>query len=137
MAQDLTHTRTGDTLRYKQADLPSGLYRILIPAGTLLWQVGINTYLSDEPASAYACFDKPPAEPYEDAGVDTRTVLERMWRGATLSFYGLPGAGALTMSQPERASTFRADRDRWLYVQFNFPAGRALAVNRPYRVYRT
>ena len=129
MAQELTHTRTGNTLRYKQADLPSGLYRILIPAGTLLWQVGINTYLSDEPASAYACFDKPPAEPYEDAGVDTRTVLERMWRGATLSFYGLPGAGALTMSQPERPSTFRADRDRWLYVQFNFPAGRALAVN--------
>ena len=129
MVQELTHTRTGDTLRYKQADLPSGLYRILIPAGTHLWATGINTYLSDEPASAHACFDKPPAEPFEDAGVDTRNVLERMWRGATLSFYGLPGAGALTMSQPERTSTFRADRDRWLYVRFNFPAGRALAVN--------
>lgn len=125
----LTHTRTGDVLRYKRADLPSGLYRILIPAGTHLWQVGINTYLSEEPASAYACFDKPPTEPFEEAGVDTRNVLERLWRGATLSFYGQPGAGALTMSQPERTSTFRADRDRWLYVQFNFPAGRALAVN--------
>ena len=37
MVQELAHTRTGDTLRYKQADLPSGLYRILIPAGTHLW----------------------------------------------------------------------------------------------------
>lgn len=129
MTTELIHTRTGNTCRYKQSDLPSGLYRILIPAGTHLWQVGINTYLSDDPASAYACFDKSPAEPYEDAGVDTRDVLARLWHGATLSFYGLPGAGALTMSQPERTSTFRADRDRWLYLQFNFPAGRALAVN--------
>ena len=47
MVQELTHTRTGDTLRYKQADLPSGLYRILIPAGTHLWRTGVQTYLSD------------------------------------------------------------------------------------------
>ena len=37
MAQDLTHTRTGDTLRHAQSGLPSGLCRILIPAGTHLW----------------------------------------------------------------------------------------------------
>ena len=34
MVQELTHTLTGDVLRYKQAGLPSGLYRILIPAGS-------------------------------------------------------------------------------------------------------
>lgn len=82
---DLHHIRSGDTLRHAQSDLPSGLYRILIPKGTNLW--------------------------------------------ATPSFFGLPGAGALTMSQPERDNTFCADRDRWLYLQFNFPAGKTLAVN--------
>ncbi len=28
---------SGNTLRYKRADLPSGLYSVLIPAGTHLW----------------------------------------------------------------------------------------------------
>ena len=37
MVQELTHTRTGTTLRSAQSGLPSGLYRILIPAGTHLW----------------------------------------------------------------------------------------------------
>ena len=47
MVQELTHTRTGDTLRHAQSGLPSGLYRVLIPAGTHLWRTGVQTYLSD------------------------------------------------------------------------------------------
>jgi len=30
------------------------------------------------------------------------------------------------LSQPESTSPFRADRERWLYLQLTFPAGRAL-----------
>ena len=47
MTQELNHTRTGHILRNAQSGFPSGLYRILIPAGTHLWRTGVQTYLSD------------------------------------------------------------------------------------------
>ena len=122
----LTHTRTGDTLRNAQAGLPSGLYRILIPAGTHLWRTGVQTYLSDEPASALASFDAPPTGPGEPCGPDTRNTLQRLWAGATLAFESPASSGTLMISQPESTSVFRADRDRWLYLQLNFPSGKAL-----------
>lgn len=122
----LTHTRTGNTLRHAQSGLPSGLYRILIPAGTHLWRTGVQTYLSDEPASALASFDAPPTGPGEPCGPDTRNTLARLWAGATLAFESPPRSGTLMISQPESTSPFRADRDRWLYLQLNFPAGKAL-----------
>lgn len=125
-AIELPHTRTGDTLRYKQADLLSGLYRILIPAGAHLWRTGVQTYLSDEPASALLSFDAPPTGPGEPCGPDTRNTLARLWAGATLAFESPARSGTLTISQPESTSTFRADRDRWLYLQLDFPAGKAL-----------
>ena len=123
---ELHHTRSGDTLRHAQSGLPSGLYRILIPAGTHLWRTGVQTYLSDEPASAIASFDAPPTAPGEPCGPDTRDTLARLWAGATLAFESPPGSGTLSISAPDSASTFRADRDRWLYLQLNFPAGKAL-----------
>ena len=126
MAQELIHTRTGDTLRNAQAGLPSGLYRILIPAGAHLWRTGVQTYLSDEPASALLSFDAPPTGPGEPCGSDTRNTLQRLWAGATLSFESPARSGTLMISQPESTSVFRADRDRWLYLQLNFPSGKAL-----------
>jgi hypothetical protein len=123
---ELHHTRSGDTLRHAQSGLPSGLYRVMIPAGTHMWRTGVQTYLHDEPASALASFDAPPIGPSEPCGPDTRHTLERLWAGATLSFYSPPGSGTLMLSQPESTSDFRADRDRWLYLQLNFPAGKAL-----------
>ena len=126
MTQELAHARSGDTLRHAQSGLPSGLYRILIPAGTHLWRTGVQTYLSGEPASALLSFDAPPAAPGEPCGPDTRNTMARLWDGATLSFYSPPGSGTLMLSQPESTSDFRADRDRWLYLQLNFPAGKAL-----------
>ncbi len=126
MVQELTHTRTGDTLRHAQSGLPSGLYQILIPAGTHLWRTGVQTYLSDEPASALASFDAPPTGPGDPCGPDTRHTLARLWAGATLSFESPALSGTLMISQPESTSVFRADRDRWLFLQLNFPAGKAL-----------
>ena len=126
MVQELTHTRTGDTLRNAQSGLTSGLYRILIPAGTHLWRTGVQTYLSDEPASALASFDAPPTGPGEPCGPDTRNTLARLWAGTTLAFESPARSGTLMISQPESTSVFRADRDRWLYLQLDFPAGKAL-----------
>ena len=126
MTQELQHTRSGDTLRHAQSGLPSGLYRVLIPVGTQLWRTGVQTYLSDEPASALASFDAPPTAPGEPCGPDTRDTLARLWAGATLAFESPARSGTLMLSQPESTSTFRADRDRWLYLQLNFPAGKAL-----------
>lgn len=127
MVQELTHTRTGDTLRNSQSGLPSGLYRILIPAGTHLWRSAADTFLADEPASALLSFDSPPVAPGEPCGPDTRNALATLWAGATLSFYSPERSGSLMLSQPESTSPFRADRDRWLYLQLKFPAGKALA----------
>lgn len=126
MTQELTHTRTGDVLRSAQSGLPSGLYRILMPAGAHLWRTGVQTYLSDEPASALASFDAPPTGPGEACGPDTRNTLPRLWAGATLAFESPARSGTLMISQPESTSVFRADRDRWLYLRLNFPSGRAL-----------
>lgn len=129
MTTELIHARTGDTLRCAEHGLPSGLYRIHVPAGTHLWRVGISTYLHDAPARALAAFDAPPVAPTEPLGTDTRHTLERLWGGATLSFYSPPGSGTLSISAPENTSTFRADRDRWLYLQIEFPAGKALSFS--------
>ena len=126
MTQELQHTRSGDTLRHAQSGLPSGLYRVMIPAGTHLWRTGVQTYLSDEPASALASFDAPPTGPGEPCGPDTRHTLARLWAGATLAFESPASSGTLMISQPESTSDFRAERDRWLYLQLNFPAGKAL-----------
>lgn len=126
MTTELHHTRSGDTLRHAQSGLPSGLYRVMIPAGTHLWRTGVQTYLSDDPASAIASFDAPPAAPGEPCGPDTRDTLARLWAGATLAFESPARSGTLMLSQPESTSDFRADRDRWLYLQLNFPAGKAL-----------
>lgn len=128
MTQELHHTRSGDTLRHAQSGLPSGLYRVMIPAGTHLWRTGVQTYLSDEPAIAIASFDSPPTAPGEPCGPDTRDTLARLWAGATLAFESPARSGTLMLSQPESTSDFRADRDRWLYLQLNFPAGKALGL---------
>ena len=127
MVQELTHTRTGDVLRNAQSGLPSGLYRILIPAGTHLWRSAADTFAFDEPASALLSFDSPPVAPGEPCGPDTRNALATLWAGATLSFYSPERSGSLMLSQPESTSPFCADRGRWLYLQLSFPAGKALA----------
>lgn len=126
MSTELIHTLTDKTLRYAQAGLPSGIYKILIPKGTHLWRVGITTYLSDEPAYAIASFDAEPVEPGVPLGPDTRNTLERLWSGSTLTFDSPPRSGTLSISAPESTSTFRSDRDRWLYLRISFPSGKAL-----------
>ena len=127
MTTELLHVRSGDTLRHAQADLPSGLYRIQIPAGTKLWRVSVQTYLYDAPARALLAFDAPPVAPGTPAGPDTRDTLARLWAGATLAFEAPALSGGLSISQPEATSTFVADRDRWLYLSLDFPAGRVLS----------
>ena len=127
MTQELHHVRSGDTLRHAAHDLPSGQYRILIPAGTKLWRVSVQTYLYDAPARALLAFDVPPVAPGTPAGPDTRDTLARLWAGATLAFEAPERSGGLSISQPQSTSTFRADRDRWLYLSLDFPAGRVLS----------
>lgn len=127
MTTELHHSLTGDALRHTAHDLPSGLYRILIPAGTKLWRVSVQTYLFDAPARALLSFDGPPVDPGQPCGPDTRDTLARLWAGATLAFEAPARSGGLSISQPEAASTFVADRDRWLYLSLDFPAGRVLS----------
>jgi len=120
-AIELIHTRTGDTLRNAQSGLPSGLYRILIPAGAQLWRVGVQTGDLPVPCSVVMSMDAPPdAARAEPVGHDYRQVLPRLWAGNTLRSDSPANAGTLSVSQSEPGTTWRADRDRWLYLQLDF-----------------
>lgn len=124
--RELVHNREGNILRHVEPGLVSGLYKILVPKDTHVWRTGITTYLYDEPASAILSFDVPPIGSGTPCGPDTREVLNRLWAGAILSFDSPARSGSLMLSQPENTSPFRAEQDRWLYLQLNFPAGKAL-----------
>ena len=124
---ELIHTRTGDTLRYAGNDTPSGLYKIRIPAGTSAWRVGIQTYRVDDTATALMSLDAPPVADSAVMVDDTRRTLQRLWAGQTLRAESPGNSGTLMLSQPESGDPWRADRERWLYIDVRFPAGRTLA----------
>lgn len=127
MAQELTHTRTGDTLRNAQSGLPSGLYRILIPAGAQLWRVGVQTGDLPVPCSVVMSMDAPPdTARASEVGHDYRKVLPRLWAGETLRSESPANAGTLSVSQSEPGTTWRADRERWLYLLLDFGPYRCL-----------
>ena len=127
MTTELKHVLAGDTLRCAESDLPSGAYKIRIPAGTAAWRVGVQTYRVDEPATALLAMDAPPdAALAEPVGTDTRQTLQRLWIGATLLCESPANSGTLSISQPEMGGAWRADRERWLYLQLTFPGGRTL-----------
>lgn len=121
--QDLHHVLTGTTLYHTAHDMPSGLYRMLVPAGTRLWRVSVQTYLYPAPARALLAFDAPPVAPGTPNGSDTLHTLSRLWAGETISFDAPANSGGMSISQPSNDDTFRADRDRWLYLQLDFPGG--------------
>lgn len=123
MTQELIHVRTGDTLRNAQSGLPSGLYRIRIPAGTHLWRVGVQTGDLPVPCSVVMSLDAPPDSARAvPVGHDYRDVLQRLWAGETLRSESPANAGTLSVSQAQPGTTWRADRERWLYLVLDFGA---------------
>lgn len=121
MTQELIHFRTGDTLRNAQSGLPSGLYRIRIPAGTQLWRVGVQTGDLPVPCSVVMSLDAPPDSARAvPVGHDYRDVLQRLWAGETLRSESPANAGTLSVSQAQPGTTWRADRERWLYLVLDF-----------------
>lgn len=127
-ATELKHVLAGDTLRYAGADVPSGLYKIRIPAGTKAWRLVVQTYRSDEVALASLSMDAPPvAARSTPVGPDTRNTLQRLWSGETLRCESPANSGTISVSQPEMGGAWRAERERWLYLDVVFPGGRTLA----------
>lgn len=121
MTQELIHTRTGDVLRNAQSGLPSGLYSIRIPAGTHLWRVGVQTGDLPVPCSVVMSLDAPPDSARAvPVGHDYRDVLQRLWAGETLRSESPANAGTLSVSQSQPGTAWRADRERWLYLQLDF-----------------
>ena len=108
MSTELIHKLSGDALRNAESDLPSGLYKIHIPAGTAAWRVGVQTYRVDEPATALLAMDAPPnAAQARPVGPDTRLTLQRLWEGATLLCESPGNSGTLSISQPEMGGAWR------------------------------
>lgn len=56
MTTEIAHTPNGNTLYAKldYGNMPSGLYKFLIPAGTWQWRVSVQTYNDPAPAKALA-----------------------------------------------------------------------------------
>ena len=127
---DLDHTATDpkapNLLIHAQADLPSGQYRIRIPAGTRRWAVSVNTYKAPEEAHAWLRMDQAPVRA-EAPLQDTRRTLERLWRGEELHAFSPENSGALMISTPEATDPLVTDKERWLYLDLVFPAGKALS----------
>lgn len=119
--EEFTHTRVGNTLSFARQRIPSGLYKLLVPAGTRLWGLSMPTGDLPVPCSAVMSLDAPPdmsrAVP---VGHDYRDVLQRLWSGETLRSETPAHSGGLTISQPEAGVAWRADRDRWLYLLLDF-----------------
>lgn len=126
MAIELIHNLEGATLYNSIPNLPSGVYKILIPKGTHHWRVSVEAYKAPEPATAILAMDSENFTDSVPVGSDTRNTLERLWNGEILSFYSPENSGSLTISTPESTSSFRADRDRWLYLNLNFAGKFAL-----------
>lgn len=54
------------------------------------------------------------------------TELQHTLADATLLCESPGNSGTLSISQPEMGGAWRADRERWLYLQLDFPGGRTL-----------
>ena len=123
MAQELIFDQAGTTLRYAspKEGVPSGLYKVRIPAGARSWHLVTQTGSLPVPCSVVMSMDAPPdAASAVDVGPDYRTVLQRLWAGETLRSETPAQSGVLSVSQPEMGGAWRADRERWVYLQFDF-----------------
>lgn len=126
-AQELKHSSTGNLKSFAQANLKSGLYKILLPKGTTAWDISIQTYLVDQGCSAFLKLDSEPPN-ITDPIDDTRETLSDLVFGLALNAYSPPNSGTIMISNTERPSKVKLHRDSWLFIRFDFPAGKALNV---------
>ena len=126
--QELKHNTTGNLKSFAQANLKSGLYKILLPKGTTAWDISIQTYLVDQACTAFLKLDSEPPNITSNAIDDTRKTLSWLVSGLALGAYSPPSSGTIMISNTERPSKVKLDRDRWLFIYFDFPAGKALNV---------
>ena len=128
MITEINQQKHENTLRWKIADMKSGTYKFLLPAGTLAWDISIQTYKYNEPCVAVLALDKDPGTQPSAEISDTRKTLYDLSKGLVLSAFSPEDSGTLMISNTERPSKVKLDQDRWLYINFNFPAGKALNV---------
>ena len=126
--QEIPQQKTGNRLLWKMPDMGSGKYKFLLPAGTTAWDISIQTYKYDQPCVASLALDKDPALFPAVEITDTRKTLSELLKGQVLSAFSPENSGTLMISNTERPSKVKLDQDRWLYINFNFPAGKALNV---------
>lgn len=122
MSQELTHKQSGNALHYASPEegTPSGLYKIRIPKGAQSWFLVTQTGNLPVPCSVVMSIDTPPdAARAVEVGPDYRTVLQRLWAGEALRSDTPANSGVLSVSASERGA-WRADRERWVYLQFDF-----------------
>lgn len=123
MIQELIFDQADTTLRYAspKEGVPSGLYKVRIPAGARSWHLVTQTSSLPVPCSVVMSMDAPPdAARAVEVGPDYRNVLQRLWAGQTLRSDTPAQSGVLSVSQPEMGGAWRADRERWVYLQFDF-----------------
>lgn len=122
---ELPHKLTGDVWRFSGAGEPSGHYKLRIPKGATLWTAVFQNFRYPETASILMSMDSPPvAASAVDMGISTVDALQRLWTGETLRNWSPENSGTLSVSQPGNVpGAWRADRDRWVFMDIVFPSG--------------
>lgn len=123
MAQELIFDQAGTTLRYAspKEGIPSGTYKVRIPQGAQSWHLVTQTGSLPVSCSVVMSMDAPPdSSRAVPVGHDYRDVLQRLWAGETLRSETPEHSGVLSVSQPEMGGAWRADCERWVYLQFDF-----------------
>lgn len=128
MYTELVHKGSGTSRQFRAWELKNGSYKILIPKGTRSWNTGITTYKYPEEAYAIMRMDAPPDGIGQPMGNDSGKLLEDLWSGKTLRSYSPPDAQTLVLGK-NGSSNFVAERDRWLYINIGFPAGRSMSFD--------
>lgn len=124
---------TGDgrngLLMGKFPNMPSGQYRILIPRGAKSWDIDVTTAATGDGGKAWLAVDAPPVREETTLITDPEQTLTKLWALEKLKAEGAPGSSTFAISTTSATTnTFLADRSRWLYLDVDYPEGKAMNV---------
>jgi hypothetical protein len=127
---ELVHEFEENILISRFSDMPSGPYRVMIPQAAVGWELSVNLLSApNQNAKIYLAFDAPPVKDIATSITDEKTSLTRLWAGEQMKAIAMQGELTVPVSMTDfLANNFIADRSRWLYIDFDFPSGKALTV---------
>src|SRR5574343_464036 len=121
---ELQHNAIDGGLYCRVGQFETQRFKIRIPAGINGWTVSWQAYAAETGILRMA-LDAPPGAEVIDVD-DTRKTLELLWAGKQLRAIGPAGSGGMAVSTYQSDTTFKTDRERWLYCDAHYPGGRLI-----------